>query len=220
MGTGDQVPSFIEQLGAKVEMMSADGLAWGDLSRYNTIVLGVRAYERRDDLRANNSRLLEYVQNGGTVIVQYNRAMINDAYGPYPAKVSNDRITDEHAPVQVLDPTHPVFTTPNRITDSAWAGWVQERGLNFLGEKDSRYRDLVQLADPFPNNPGNKRGALVEATYGKGRWIYIALGLWRELPAGVDGAYPILANLISLGAKSPAPVRAPGRTATPTAPAK
>ena len=145
MGTGDQVASFIEQLGAKVEMIGAEGLAWGDLSRYNTIVLGVRAYERRDDLRANNSRLLEYVQNGGTLIVQYNRAMINDAYGPYPAKVSNDRITDEHAPVQILEPAHPVFTTPNKITDAAWTGWVQERGLNFLGEKDSRYRDLVQL---------------------------------------------------------------------------
>src|SRR5205823_8229921 len=185
MGTGDQVPAFIEQLGAKVEMISAEGLAWGDLSPYNTIVLGVRAYERRDDLRANNSRLLEYVQNGGTVIVQYNRAMINDAYGPYPAKISNDRITDEHAPVQILEPTHPVFNTPNKLTDAVWAGWVQERGLNFLGEKDTRYRDLVQMRDPFPNNPGEKRGALVEAAYGKGHWIYIALGLWRELPAGV-----------------------------------
>ena len=217
MGTGDQVPAFIEQLGAKVEMISAEGLAWGDLSPYNTIVLGVRAYERRDDLRANNSRLLEYVQNGGTVIVQYNRAMINDAYGPYPAKVSNDRITDEHAPVRILEPLNPVFTTPNRITDAAWSGWVQERGLNFLGEKDPRYRDLVLLADPFPNNPGDKRGALVEAAYGKGRWIYVALGLWRELPAGVDGAYPILANLISLGARPPAPARAPARPAS-TAP--
>ena len=128
MGIGDEVPSFIEQLGAKVEMIGAEELAWGDLSRFNTIVIGVRAYERRDDLRANNSRLLEYVQNGGTVIVQYNRAMINDAYGPYPAKVSNDRVTDEHAPVQILEPTHPVFTTPNKITDAAWAGWVQERG--------------------------------------------------------------------------------------------
>ena len=220
MGTGDRVPAFVEQLGAKVEMIGAEGLAWGDLSRYNTIMLGVRAYERRDDLRANNSRLLEYVRNGGTVIVQYNRAAIDDAYGPYPAKVSNDRITDEHAPVQILEPAHPVFTTPNTITDAAWAGWVQERGLNFLGEKDSRYRDLVQLADPFPNNPGNKRGALVETAYGKGRWMYIALGLWRELPAGVDGAYPLLANLISLGAitPTPAPVRGPAR-ATSSAPA-
>ncbi len=220
MGTGDLVPAFIEQLGAKVEMIGAEGLAWGDLSRYNIIMLGVRAYERRDDLRENNSRLLEYVRNGGTVIVQYNRATINDVYGPYPAKVSNDRITDEHAPVQILEPAHPVFTTPNTIDDAAWAGWVQERGRNFLGEKDSRYRDLVQLADPFPNNPGNKRGALVETTYGKGRWMYIALGLWRELPAGVDGAYPLLANLISLGASAPAPapVRGPART-TSSAPA-
>jgi hypothetical protein len=124
--------------------------------------------------------------------------------------------------VRILEPLHPVFTTPNRITDAAWAGWVQERGLNFLGEKDPRYRDLVQLADPFPNNAGDKRGALVEAAYGKGRWIYLALGLWRELPAGVDGAYPILANLISLGAKPPAavpaPARAPARTTSTARP--
>src|SRR5205807_10368766 len=94
MGTGGQVTALIEQPGAKVEMIGPEGLAWGDLSRFGTIVLGVREYERHDDLRANNSRLLEYVQNGGTVIVQYNRAVINDAFGPYPAKISNDRITD------------------------------------------------------------------------------------------------------------------------------
>jgi hypothetical protein len=203
MGSGDDVAPFIEQLGARVEMLGADALAWGDLSRFDTIVLGVRAYERRDDLRANNSRLLEYVEDGGTVIVQYNRAMINDAYGPYPAQITNNRITDERAPVRILEPAHPVFITPNRLTDAAWSGWVQERGLNFLGDKDARYRDLVELTDPFPNNPGPKRGALVEGAYGKGRWMYLALGLWRELPAGVDGAYPILANLISLG-KAPA----------------
>ena len=118
--------------------------------------------------------------------------------------------------MQVLEPTHPVFTTPNKITAATWDGWVQERGLNFLGEKDSRYRDLVQLTDPFPNNPGDKRGALVEGTYGKGRWIYIALGLWRQLPAGTDGAYPLIANLISLGAKSlPA---TPSKVTTPRQP--
>jgi hypothetical protein len=213
MGSGDEVPPVIEQLGAKVELIGPDGLAWGDLSRFDTIVIGIRAYERRDDLRANNSRLLDYVEKGGTLIEQYNRAQVNEAYGPYPAQVGNNRITDEHAPVQILEPTHPLFTTPNKITDAAWQGWVQERGLNFLGDKDSRYRDLVQLQDPFPNNPGQKRGALVEAAYGKGHWIYIALGLWRQLPAGTDGAYPILANLISLGAK-PAPV-APVATKPP-----
>jgi hypothetical protein len=217
MGTGDEVAPFIEQLGATVEMLGPDALAFGDLSKYDTIVLGVRAYERRDDLRANNSRLLEYVQSGGTLVVQYNRAMIPDAYGPYPAKISNDRITDEQAPVQILEPAHPIFNTPNKLTESAWAGWVQERGLNFLGEKDSRYRDLVQLTDPFPNNPGPKRGALVEVDYGKGRWIYVALGLWRELPAGIDGAYPILANMISLG-KAPAKAAAPAAPARPATP--
>jgi hypothetical protein len=175
-------------------------LAWGNLSRFNVIVTGVRAYERRDDLRANNARLLDYVKNGGTMIVQYNKFEFNDAqFGPYPAMVSPNRITDEFAPVQVLAPHDPVFTTPNEITGATWKGWVQERGLYFLGEKDSRYRDLVQLEDPFPYNKGPKTGALVEATYGKGRWVYVGLGLWRQLPAGTDGAYQLLANLISLG---------------------
>ena len=209
MGVGDQVPPAIEQLGAKVEMIGAEDLAWGDLSRFDVIVTGVRAYERREDLRSSNSRLLEYVFNGGTLIVQYNKFEFNDAqYGPYPARVgafggSGLRVTDEAAPVQILAPNDPALAMPNKITDAAWRGWVQERGLYFLGEKDSRYRDLVQLSDSFPNNPGVKTGALVEAQYGKGRWVYVGLGLWRQLPAGTDGAYQLLANLISL-ARSPA----------------
>ena len=199
MGVGDDVPEAIAGLGVKVDLLGADDLAWGDLSRFHTIVTGVRAYERRADLRANNSRLIEYVRNGGTLIVQYNKFEFNDAqYGPYPAEVSGDRVTDEFAPVDILARGHPVFTMPNEIGSAAWGGWVQERGLYFLGEKDSRYRDLVSLADPFPNNPGVKSGALVEATFGKGRWVYVGLGLWRELPAGVPGAYQLLANLISL----------------------
>jgi hypothetical protein len=200
MGVGDQVPPAIEQLGAKVEMISAEDLGWGNLSRFDVIVTGVRAYERRADLRANNSRLLEYVFNGGTVIVQYNKFEFNDAqYGPYPARVSSNRVTDEFSPLKVLEPRNPVFTTPNEVGEGAWKGWVQERGLYFLGEKDSRYHDLVQLEDPFPNNPGPRTGALVEATYGKGKWVYVGLGLWRQLPAGTEGAYQLLANLISLG---------------------
>jgi len=200
MGVGDEVPAAIAQLGVKIEMIGPEDLAWGDLSRFHTIVTGVRAYERRSDLRANNSRLLEFVRNGGTLVVQYNKFEFNDAqYGPHPAKVSADRVTDEHAPVVLLDPANPVFNDPNKITDEAWKGWVQERGLYFLGERDSRYRDLVALEDPFPYNTGEKRGALVSTQYGKGRWVYVGLGLWRELPAGVDGAYQLLANLISLG---------------------
>ncbi len=199
MGVGDEVPAAIEQLGIRVEMIGADDLAWGNLSRFHTIVTGVRAYERRADLRANNSRLIEYVQNGGTLIVQYNKFEFNDAqYGPYPAEVSDNRVTDEHAPVTIVARGDPVFTMPNEISPAVWNNWVQERGLYFLGDKDSRYRDLVSLSDPFPNNPGEKTGALVETTFGKGRWVYVGLGLWRELPAGVPGAYQLLANLLSL----------------------
>jgi LmbE family N-acetylglucosaminyl deacetylase len=202
MGVGDEVPPALEQLGVRVDLLDADDLAWGDLSQYSTIVTGVRAYERRDDLRANNSRLLDYVRNGGTLLVQYNKFEFNEAqYGPFPARVSSERVTDEFAPVTPLDPSHPVFTTPNRIGESAWRNWVQERGLYFLGDRDPQYRDLVSIEEPFPYNKGVKRGALVEARYGQGRWVYIGLGLWRELPAGVDGAYLLLANLVSLGAR-------------------
>ena len=206
MGVGDEVPPALEQLGLNVEMLESDDLAWGDLSRFTTIITGVRAYERRGDLRANNSRLLDYVQKGGTLIVQYNKFEFNQAqYGPYPAKVSSERVTDEFAPVRTLDRDSPLFLTPNRIEDSAWKNWVQERGLYFLGERDPRYKDLVALDEPFAYNRGEKRGALVEAKYGKGRWVYVGLGLWRELPAGVDGAYLLLANLVSLSATPPPP---------------
>ena len=200
MGVGDQVPPALEQLGAKVTQLSADDLAWGDLSRFDAIVTGVRAYERRADLRANNHRLIEYAERGGTLVVQYNKFEFNEAqYGPYPAKVSANRVTDENAPVTVLVPTDPVFTFPNKVTEATWKNWVQERGLYFLGEKDPRYVDLVQMADPFPFNEGNKKGALVEAPVGKGHWIYVGLGLWRQVTAGTDGAYQLLANLISRG---------------------
>ena len=200
-GVGDEVPPAIEQLGAVVEFVDADELAWGDLSRFDVIVAGVRAYERRPDLRANNDRLLQYVERGGTFIVQYNKFEFNDAqYGPYAAQVSRDRVTDAEAPVRVLITDHSVFGWPNPIGPTTWSDWVQERGLYFLGEKDPAYTDLVELQDTFEWNPGTKRGALVEARYGQGRWIYVGLGLWRQLPAGTTGAYQLLANLLSLGA--------------------
>jgi hypothetical protein len=201
MGVGDQVPPAIEQLGAKVQLLTAEDLAWGDLSRFTAIITGVRAYERREDLRANNSRLLDYVFKGGTMIVQYNKFEFNDAqYGPYPAKVSANRVTDENAPVKAVAAHSPLLTTPNEIGEAAWKNWVQERGTYFLAEdKDPRYHDVLQMEDNFPYNKGVKTGALVEASYGKGRWVYVGLGLWRQLPVGTDGAYQILANLISLG---------------------
>ena len=113
--------------------------------------------------------------------------------------MSSNRVTDESSPVGILVPDHPALTTPNRITAATWSGWVQERGLYFLGDRDPRYVDLLRLEDPFPFNSGPKTGALVEARVGKGRWIYVGLGLWRQLPAGTDGAYQLMANLLSLG---------------------
>ncbi len=200
VGVGDAVPQAIEQLGARLEFIDGEALAWGDLSTFDVIVTGVRTYERRADLRANNNRLLRYVEAGGTLIVQYNKFEFNEAqYGPYAAEVSRNRVTDEDAPVRVLRADHPVFGRPNAIGPTTWTGWVQERGLYFLGERDPAYVDLVELEDSFDGNPGVKRGALVEARYGDGRWIYVGLGLWRQLPAGTTGAYQLLANLLSLG---------------------
>ena len=124
-GVGDAVPSAVEQLGARVELIDADQLAWGDLSRFDVIVTGVRAYERRADLRANNDRLLQYVDAGGTMIVQYNKFEFNDAqYGPFEARVSRNWVTDQQAPVRVLVPDHPVFGWPNQIDETTWSDWV------------------------------------------------------------------------------------------------
>ena len=203
-GVGDDVVEAILQLGLQVDLLDADDLTFGDLGRYEVIVTGVRAYLVRDDLRSNNNRLLEWVKTGGTLIVQYNKFEFNgdgtgsSPFAPYPASVGRERVTDENAPIRILDPDHPVFNSPNRITDLDWANWVQERGLYFLGEKSPQFRDLISTSDPFEYNPGEKLGGLVEVDYGKGKWMYVGLGLWRQLPAGVPGAYRLLANLLSL----------------------
>ena len=211
MGVADRVPEALQQLGVDFKFLSEDDLAFGDLQQYDVIVTGVRAYLNREDLKAYNSRLLDWVKEGGTMIVQYNKYEFNETvegpdgrrqmrdspYAPYPAQVGSGRVTDENAPIEEV--AHPVFNTPNRITASDWEDWVQERGLYFMGEKDSNYRDLILTRDTFEYNPGIKLGSLVEAEYGQGRWLYVGLGLWRQLPAGVPGAYRILANLLSLG---------------------
>jgi hypothetical protein len=202
MGVGDEIPQALEQIGARVELVSADELAWGNLSKYDVVMTGVRAYERRADLRANNQRLLDYARAGGTVIVNYNKFEFNEAqYGPYPGRVGRERVTDENAELRVLAPQHPAFTSPNVIGRPDWMGWVQERGLYFFDTPagDKNYVDLLEFDEPFPFNQGAKRGALVEARVGQGRWIYIGLGLWRQLPSGTDGAFRLMANLISLG---------------------
>jgi hypothetical protein len=206
-GVGDEVAEALQQLGARVEFLSADDLAWGELGKYDVIMTGVRAYERRADLRAHNQRLLDYARSGGTVIVNYNKFEFNEAqYGPYPGRVGRERVTDENSELRLLAPQHPVFTSPNAIGRPDWMAWVQERGLYFFDTagRDPQYTDLIEMTDPFPYNQGAKRGALVEAKVGQGRWIYVGLGLWRQLPAGTEGAFRLMANLISLG-KAPSP---------------
>lgn len=212
MGVGDQVPQALDQLGLDFEELGPDDLAFAELSLFDVIVLGVRAYLNREDLRTHNRRLLDWVHKGGTLIVQYNKFEFNQAsrrpdgnrrmepstFAPYPAKIGRGRVTDETSPIKILEPTHPLFTQPNQLNSQDWEEWVQERGLYFLGERDPNYTDLVSLEDPFKYNAGIKLGALVEARYGQGRWIYVGLGLWRQLPAGVPGAYRVLANLLSL----------------------
>jgi LmbE family N-acetylglucosaminyl deacetylase len=197
-GAGDRVGEALEQLGVNVKYLTAEDLA-GDLSRYPTIVTGVRAYLVRPDLEASHARLMEYVKSGGHLVVQYNKVpeFNKGPYAPYPAKVSQNRITDENAPVRVLLPKHPLLNTPNAIGPADFERWVQERGLYFLDATDPQYEQLLAAADPFPENPGEKKGMLVSARVGAGRWTYVGLGLWRQVEAGVPGAYRILANLVA-----------------------
>jgi hypothetical protein len=199
MGTGDEIPAALRGLGALVQLLDADELAWGDLTRYDAIFIGVRAYDSREDLRANNKRVLDYASAGGTVVVQYNRGNTWTQYAPFPARFSNTRVTDENGQVQVLASDDPVFHYPNEIGEGAWRNWVQERGTYFIVPDDKRYVDLIQIHEPFEHNLGWKRGALVSANVGKGRWIFVGLGLWRQVAAGTDGAFPLLANLASRG---------------------
>ncbi|MFQ5741602.1 MAG: PIG-L family deacetylase [Acidobacteriota bacterium] len=202
MGVGDEVPSATEDLGARVTLLGPDDLASGDLGRFDVIVTGIRAYLNRQDLIANNHRLLQYVHNGGHLVVQYNKYEFNRAqYGPYPAQINrpNDRVTVEDSPVQVLEPEHPLFNSPNLITARDWDNWVQERGLYFLGEWDEHYLPLLELRDPWPYNHQVKRGSLLIASYGQGTYLYTGLGFFRQLPQGVAGAFRLWANILSLG---------------------
>ena len=204
VGVGDQVPQAIEQLGAKLSFIDQDELAGGDLSKYDVIVTGVRAYERRADLRAYNHRLLDYAARGGTVIVQYNKMEFNQAeYGPYPAKVSDNRVSDELVPVKILVPDHPVFNLPEQDRPGG-LGWMGAGARPLLPGRERHEICRPGVDGGFvQGQSGRKAGSLVEGKVGKGRWIYLGLGLWRQLPAGTDGAYQLLANLISLP-KAPA----------------
>jgi hypothetical protein len=197
MGSGDQVPDALRRMGLDVTLIDAEMLSSGDLSRFDTIVVGVRASEARPDFAANNGRLRTYMEQGGTLIVQYQQTdYINRGLPPYPVKVEgNPRVTDETAAVKILVPRHPVFAFPNAITDADFQGWVQERNLYSFGTFDGKYTPLLEASDPTEDP---QRGGEVYADVGKGRYVYTSYAWFRQLPAGVPGAYRMFANLVSL----------------------
>ena len=199
MGTGDEIPSVLESVGLNTSIITPQELASGDLSRYGTIIVGIRAYDTRTDVREHNRRLLDYVNRGGTLIVQYNQSTgpFNDGhYTPYPATAANVRVSVEEQPVEILAPEERVFSWPNKITQKDFDGWVQERGLYFMSQWDAQFKPLLACNDP---GEPTQKGGLLLAHYGKGIYIYSAYGFSRQLPAGVPGAIRLFVNLISAG---------------------
>ncbi|HET7150540.1 MAG TPA: hypothetical protein VFI60_03945, partial [Candidatus Acidoferrum sp.] len=208
----EPIPEALRELGIQVDMLDATQLAFADLSRFHTIVLGVRAYELRSELPEANQRLLDYVSKGGTLVVQYNKDFIWDKLepAPYPALISPPRppiregapqtprilprITDETSPVKFLKPNDPLLNTPNKITQADFKGWVQERGLYFWTQFDPKYTAVLAMHDP---GEADLDGGLVYAHYGKGIYIYTGLAFFRQLPEGVPGAYRLFVNLLS-----------------------
>ena len=202
MGAGDEEPDAIRQMGIAVTLLTGADLATGDPSRFDAIVTGVRAWNVRPDLRANAQRLFDYVENGGALIVQYNALeggpfggdpSLLEHIGPYPITISRDRVTDENAAV-TFDPKNPLLREPNRITEKDFEGWVQERGLNFASAWDPKYQSVLESHDPGEEpHPGGE----LYTRYGKGVYIFTAYSWFRELPAGVPGAYRLFANMLS-----------------------
>jgi LmbE family N-acetylglucosaminyl deacetylase len=196
----EPVPEALQRLGVRVELLDAAALAFSDLSRFDAIVVGVRAYELRPDLPGANQRLLDYASNGGTLLVQYQRDFAWDKfqYAPYPARISPSngplpRITDENSPVKFLKPDDPLLNRPNKITQDDFQGWVQERGLYFWTQFDSKYTPLLAMNDP---GEIEQNGGLVYTRYGQGTYIYTGIAFFRQLPEGVPGAYRLFVNLL------------------------
>jgi LmbE family N-acetylglucosaminyl deacetylase len=202
MGAGDNIPTVLEQIGMNVTMIPAEKLATEDLSKYPTIVLGIRAYDTQKDVIANNKRLLDYVQAGGRLVVQYNTMgsfgvpidFNAGKYTPFPATLSRARVSVEEAPVKILDPANPIFHSPNEITQKDFDGWVQERGLYFMSQWDSNFTPLLESHDPGEKE---QQGGLLVAHYGKGTYIYTGYAFFRQLPAGVPGAVRLFVNLVA-----------------------
>ncbi|MGH7786703.1 MAG: PIG-L family deacetylase, partial [Candidatus Binatia bacterium] len=197
-GSGDTVADDLAHVGLTVDVLDDTTLRSGDLSRYKAIVVGIRAYNTRPALHAAHDRLMRYVADGGTVVVQYNTnnrlAPMEQPIGPHPLLLGRDRITDESAAMEAIDPTDRVLHAPNEITAADFDGWVQERGLYYAARWSDHYRPIFRTADP---GEGPMLGGLLVADYGKGRYVYTGLAFFRQLPAGVPGGYRLFANLLA-----------------------
>ena len=196
-GSGDDVPASLENLGIHVHSLGREDLATGDLQKYDAILVGVRAYAVRPDLRAYNQRLLDYVKRGGVVVVQYQTPEYDHNFGPYPYTMTSDpeEVTDEASPVAFSDPSSPVLNWPNKITAKDFEGWIEERGSKFMNSWDPHYEAPIETHDPGQNP---QKGGLLVARYGAGVYVYTAFAFYRELPLGVPGAYRLFDNLLSL----------------------
>jgi LmbE family N-acetylglucosaminyl deacetylase len=196
-GSGDSVAEDLAHIGVRVEHLDDDALRAGNFSGLAAIVLGVRAYNTRAALRAAHPRLMDWVEGGGTLVVQYNThnrlAPLESPVGPWPLELGRDRVTDEHAKVEPVDPRHPALRVPNVLTEADFEGWVQERGIYFASKWDPRYQPLFRMGDP--GEPALE-GSTLYAPHGKGRFVYTGLSFFRQLPAGVPGGYRLLVNLL------------------------
>ena len=200
-GAGDDVVACLKQIGYEVTILTDELLAKENLSKYNCIITGVRAYNTNERLKIYYSKLMDYVKNGGNFVVQYNTNSrgepIGAKVGPYPFTISRDRVTDDNAEVRFINPKHSILNYPNIITQKDFEGWVQERGIYFATDIDKNYETIFSINDP---NEKASEGSLLVARYGKGNFVYTGLVFFRELPAGVPGAYRLFANILSIPA--------------------
>ena len=200
MGAGDKVPESLEQIGYQVHLVDPNDIQNGDLDKYDAVVVGIRAYNVVEALKFKQPVLFDYVQNGGTMIVQYNTAgrwaSQFENIAPYDVTLSRDRVTDENAKVDILAPEHPLVNFPNTISEKDFDGWVQERGLYFPSQWSSEFTPILSMKD---EGESEKQGSLIVAPYGEGHYIYTGLSFFRELPVGVSGAYKLFANMLSIG---------------------
>ena len=196
MGAGDKVPDALVQMGYNVHLLSDKDLSSANLALYDAIIVGIRGYNTRTHLKHVRTQLMDYVKNGGSLVVQYNtnQGLVTDSIGPYPFKVFTKRVTDETSPVKFLLPNDPIVNYPNKITQDDFKGWVQERGLYFVENVDGHYRKPFAMQDPEEDF---QDGSLIVTNFGKGKFVYTSLDFFRQLPAGVPGAFRLLVNLFA-----------------------